>query len=83
MFFTFQRTLLYIKNLQNGEFANIYVGFGIKAIDSPFNPTKTGEVENDPEGQEEHLEPNPEHEVESIESDSLVDDPESVDDADN
>jgi len=50
------------------------VGFAIKAIDSPFNPTKTGDVEIDPEGQDEHFEPNPEHEVEAIEHDSLLDD---------
>ena len=30
------------------KFANIYVGFGIKAIDSPYTPTQLGTVDKDP-----------------------------------
>ena len=44
------------------KFANIYVGFGIKAIDSPYTPTQLGTVDKDPNDTVEHAEPNPEKE---------------------
>lgn len=44
------------------KFANIYVGFGIKAIDSPFTPTQYGTVDKDPLDTNEHPEPNPDKE---------------------
>ena len=44
------------------KFANIYVGFGIKAIDSPYTPTQFGTVDKDPNDTVEHAEPNPDKE---------------------
>ena len=44
------------------KFANIYVGFGIKAIGSPFTPTQYGTVDKDPNDTNEHPEPNPDKE---------------------
>ena len=44
------------------KFANIYVGFGIKAIDSPYTPTQFGIVDKDPNDTVEHAEPNPDKE---------------------
>ena len=44
------------------KFANIYVGFGIKAIGSPFTPTQYGTVDKDPNDTDEHPEPNPDKE---------------------
>ena len=44
------------------KFANIYVGFGIKATDSPYTPTQFGLVDKDPNDTTEHREPNPEKE---------------------
>ena len=44
------------------KFANIYVGFGVKAIDSPYTPTQIGTVDKDPNDTVEHAEPNPDKE---------------------
>ena len=44
------------------KFANIYVGFGIKAIDSPYTPTQFSIVDKDPNDTVEHAEPNPDKE---------------------
>ena len=44
------------------KFANTYVGFGIKAIDSPYTPTQFGTVDKDPNDTVEHAEPNPDKE---------------------
>lgn len=56
---------------QNGEFANIYIGFGVKATDLPFYPSVPGDIQNEPEGVEEHYEPYPATEVPKEEPDSL------------
>lgn len=58
------------KNFQNGEFTNIYIGYGIKSGGSVFIPTEPGDIENDPEGLNEHPEPNPDKEIEVIEVDT-------------
>ena len=47
---------------KEGKFANIYVGFGIKATDSPYSPTQLKRIDNDPEDTNEQREPNPEKE---------------------
>lgn len=47
---------------KEGKFANIYVGFGIKATDSPYSPTQLKRIDNDPEDANEQREPNPEKE---------------------
>ena len=39
----------------------------------PFYPTIPGDVQNDPEGVDEHTEPNPDKDEEKIEHDSLID----------
>ena len=47
---------------KEGEFCNIYIGFGVKAVDECYYPTQLGKVEKDPEDVNEHPEPNPEKE---------------------
>ena len=44
------------------KFTNIYVGFGIKAIDSNYFPTQIGKIEKDINDLDEQKEPNPEKE---------------------
>ena len=44
------------------KFANIYVGYGIKAIGENYYPTQLMKIDKDPEDLEEHKEPNPEKE---------------------
>ena len=44
------------------KFCNIYIGFGIKAIDSNYNPTQLSKIDNDPNDLEEQKEPYPEKE---------------------
>ena len=44
------------------KFANIYVGFGIKAVGSSYFPTQIKKMDNDPADVEEQKEPNPEKE---------------------
>lgn len=55
---------------KNGEFVNIYIGHGTKTGGSMFIPTEPGDIENDPEGQEEKPEPNPDKEIDNIEEDT-------------
>ena len=43
-------------------FCNIYVGFGIKAIDSNYFPTQIDKMDKDPNDLEEQKEPFPEKE---------------------
>ena len=44
------------------KFANIYVGFGIKAIGENYFPTQLAKIDKDPADLEEQKEPNPEKE---------------------
>ena len=44
------------------KFANIYVGFGTKAIDNNYYPTQLKKVDKDPNDLDEQKEPNPEKE---------------------
>ena len=44
---------------QNGKFASIYVGYGLKRGDVCFNPTEPPEVQRDPSDQSEMPEPTP------------------------
>ena len=44
------------------KFCNIYVGFGIKAIDSNYFPTQIDKMDKDPNDLEEQKEPFPEKE---------------------
>jgi radial spoke head protein 4A len=44
---------------QNGKFASIYVGYGLKRGDVCFNPTEPPEVQKDPSDQTEQPEPTP------------------------
>lgn len=44
---------------QNGKFASIYVGYGLKRGDVCFNPTEPPEVQRDPVDQSEQPEPTP------------------------
>ena len=44
---------------QNGKFASIYVGYGIKRGDVCFNPTEPPEVQRDPVDHDEQPEPTP------------------------
>jgi radial spoke head protein 4A len=46
---------------QNGKFASIYVGYGLKRGDVCFNPTEPPEVQKDPSDQIEMPEPTPLH----------------------
>ncbi|MCQ2818742.1 MAG: hypothetical protein MJ252_15860 [archaeon] len=45
-----------------GQFANIYIGFGYKAIGSPYNPTQLAKIDKDPNDTSEQKEPFPEKE---------------------
>ena len=47
---------------KEGVFCNIYVGFGVKAVDECFNPTQIAKIDKDPDDVEEQNEPNPEKE---------------------
>ena len=49
------------------KFANIYVGYGIKAIDSNYYPTQLMKIDKDPNDLEEQKEPNPEKEPVKVE----------------
>ena len=44
---------------QNGKFASIYVGYGLKRGDVCFNPTEPPEVQRDPVDGSEQPEPTP------------------------
>lgn len=66
---------------KNGEFANIYVGNGIKFGGPIFIPVEPGLIVDEPEGLDEHIEPNPDKDPVIIESDSDKD-PDDMDDAD-
>ena len=55
---------------KNGEFMNIYIGNSVKYGGNIFYPFTPLVIENDPEGTEEHAEPNPDKEPEIIESDT-------------
>lgn len=46
------------------------MGHAIKAGGTVFNPTQPADVENDPEGQDEFPEPNPDKETEVNEEDT-------------
>ena len=47
------------------------MGFGVKATDLPFYPSIPGDVQNEPDGLEEHYEPFPATEVQKEEPDSF------------
>lgn len=47
---------------KEGVFANIYVGFGYKAVGYPYYPTQLGKIDKDPNDTKEQKEPFPEHE---------------------
>ena len=49
------------------KFANIYVGYGIKAIGENYFPTQLAKIDKDPADLEEQKEPNPEKEPPKIE----------------
>ena len=49
------------------KFANIYVGYGIKAIEENYFPTQLAKIDKDPSDLEEQKEPNPEKEPPKIE----------------
>ena len=55
---------------KEGNFCNIYVGFGVKSTDECFCPTQLEKIDKDPEDVNEHSEPNPEKEPVIPESDS-------------
>lgn len=55
---------------KQGEFFNIYIGFGNKLNGSTYYPLTPDSIEADPEGLTEYKEPNPDKEPEVIESDS-------------
>lgn len=44
---------------QNGKFASIYVGYGLKRGDVCFNPTEPADLQKDPSEQNEMPEPTP------------------------
>jgi len=44
---------------QNGKYASIYVGYGLKRGEVCFNPTEPPEVQKDPSDQNEQPEPTP------------------------
>lgn len=44
---------------QNGRFASIYVGYGLKKGDNCFNPIEPPEIQRDPVDQVEMPEPTP------------------------
>lgn len=47
---------------KEGNFANIYIGFGYKAVGSPYSPTQLGKIDKDPNDTTEQKEPFPEKE---------------------
>ncbi|MCQ2816919.1 MAG: hypothetical protein MJ252_06615 [archaeon] len=47
---------------KNGEFCNIYIGFGVKNCGEGYYPTQLGKVDKDPEDTKEQMEPFPEKE---------------------
>lgn len=47
---------------KNGQFCNIYIGFGFKNIGESYNPTQLHPIDKDPVDTTEHKEPNPETE---------------------
>ena len=55
---------------KEGQFCNIYVGFGIKNVDECYYPTQIEKIDKDPEDVNEHSEPNPEKEPVIPEEDS-------------
>lgn len=55
---------------KEGQFCNIYVGFGTKDTGESFYPTQLEKLDKDPEDVEEHPEPNPEKEPVIPEPDS-------------
>lgn len=55
---------------KEGNFCNIYIGFGYKNTDQCFNPTQLDKVDKDPRDITEHPEPNPEKEPVIPEADS-------------
>lgn len=55
---------------RKSDFANVYIGYGIKRNGNNFMPTSPGEVESDPVGLTEFPEPFPEHEEEKPEPDT-------------
>jgi hypothetical protein len=48
----------------------VYIGHGTKTGGNVFVPSEPGDIENDPEGLDEHPEPNPDKEIEKIEVDT-------------
>lgn len=44
---------------KGGKFTNIYIGYGIKRVDSSFNPTAPPQVDSEPSDPIEQLEPTP------------------------
>ena len=55
---------------KEGQFCNIYIGFGIKNVDECYYPTQLEKIDKDPEDVNEHPEPNPEKEPVIPEPDS-------------
>ncbi len=45
--------------VQNGKYANLYMGYGLKFGGVAFNPTKPEFVNDDPDNKEEKPEPTP------------------------
>ena len=55
---------------KEGQFCNIYIGFGVKNVDECYYPTQLEKIDKDPEDVNEHSEPNPEKEPVIPEPDS-------------
>jgi hypothetical protein len=55
---------------KQGEFFNIYIGYGIRSNGNSYYPMTPNLIEQDPEGLTEYKEPNPDKEPEVIEPDS-------------
>jgi len=55
---------------QTAGWANIYVGYGLKLIQSPFIPLQPNDIEIDQDDNDEYPEPNPKNPPEVIEPDS-------------
>ena len=55
---------------KGGEYVSIYIGDAIKYGGTVFFPTQPNTINNDPEGNVEHYEPNPDKDPELIEEDT-------------